>query len=213
MLKHTIALLLTIVVAEVMSFGNLVLSSNVDVPTNSEKSSMMAVSEPVYVPEEAVTVEKAAVEIEDTEEPDGVEEWSDYGYYDENIVYYDYADYGYDDGYSYEAPSYDGSGYTNANVDGVWISGADFMFNGVHQDSSGYSYSWYPERVLPGGGLNIPGRHVGDEGYVVDGDGNLCVASDDLPYGTVVSVPFGSGTAVVYDCGGGHGNLDVYTSW
>ncbi len=111
------------------------------------------------------------------------------------------------------APSYD-SGYVNANVDGNWIAGSDFAWMGVHYDSgSGYSYTYYSENVLPGGGLSIPGRHVGDEGYVMDGNGNLCLASDDLPYGTVVSIPFGSGTGVVYDCGSGYGNLDVYVSW
>lgn len=111
------------------------------------------------------------------------------------------------------APSYDG-GYVNANVDGNWIAGSDFAWMGVHTDSgSGYSYTYYSEDVLPGGGLSIPGRHVGDEGYVMDGNGNLCLASDDLPYGTVVSIPFGSGTGVVYDCGSGYGNLDVYVSW
>ena len=46
-----------------------------------------------------------------------------------------------------------------------------------------------------------------------DGDGNLCLASNDLPYGTVVNVPFGSGTAVVYDCGCSSGILDVYVAW
>ena len=109
--------------------------------------------------------------------------------------------------------SYD-SGYVNANVDGVWIAGSDFCWMGVHYDSgSGFSYTYYSENVLPGGGLSIPGRHVGDEGYVCDGNGNLCLASDDFPYGTVVSVPFGCGTGVVYDCGSGYGNLDVYVSW
>lgn len=109
--------------------------------------------------------------------------------------------------------SYSDGEYVDANVDGAWISAADFMYNGVHYDSSGYSYTYYSENVLPGGGLDIPGRHVNDEGYVVDCDENLCLASDDLPYGTVVNVPFGTGTAVVYDCGGGYGNLDVYVSW
>lgn len=123
-------------------------------------------------------------------------------------------DYGQADDYDQiDNPSYAGDDYVDANVDGNWISSDDFMYNGVCYDDSGYSYTYYSENVLPGGGLDIPGRHVDDEGYVVDGDGNLCVASDDLPYGTVVNVPFGTGTAVVYDSGSGYGNLDVYTSW
>lgn len=107
----------------------------------------------------------------------------------------------------------DDDGIVNANANGNWISAASFRMSGRVYDGSGWSYTYYSEKVLPGGGLSIPGRHVDDEGYVVDGDGNLCLASDDLAYGTVVSVPFGSGTAVVYDCGSGYGNLDVYVSW
>ena len=111
------------------------------------------------------------------------------------------------------ASSDDDSDCVNANVDGNWYPASNFMTSGRLYDSSGWSYTYYSEKVLPGGGLSIPGRHVGDEGYVMDGDGNLCIASDDLAYGTAVSVPFGSGTAVVYDCGSGSGNLDVYVSW
>ena len=135
------------------------------------------------------------------------------GYVEDNTyVAPSYDEVEYVEDYTSES-SYDNSGVINANADGSWISGSDFRFSGVHQDSSGYSYTYYSENVLPGGGLNIPGRHVGDEGYVRDGDGNLCVASSDLPQGTVVSVPFGSGTAVVYDSGCSSGVLDVYVSW
>lgn len=139
------------------------------------------------------------------------EEFGDYDV-DEQIDGDDEEDADYDDAEDVNLPD-DDDVYVDANVDGKWISGSDFMFNGVHYDSSGYSYTYYSENVLPGGGLVIPGRHVGDEGYVCDGDGNLCIASDDLPYGTVVKVPFGAGTAVVYDSGSGYGNLDVYVSW
>lgn len=110
---------------------------------------------------------------------------------------------------------YDGSGRYNANLNGAWYSGSDFQFSGGsgYDDDSGFSFTWYSENVLNGSGLDIPGRHVGDEGYVCDGDGNLCIASDDLPPGTVVDVPFGTGVGVVYDSGSGYGNLDMYVSW
>ena len=75
----------------------------------------------------------------------------------------------------------------------------------------GTMYTWYSENVLPGGGLDIPGRSVNEDGYVVDGDGNLCVASSDYDKGTVLDTPFG--TAVVYDSGCASGTVDVYTSW
>lgn len=76
----------------------------------------------------------------------------------------------------------------------------------------GWTWSWYSELVLPGGGLDIPGRHTSG-GYVMDGDGYICLASDVLDYGTVVATPFGS-YGKVYDCGVGNDNwIDVYVSW
>jgi len=83
-------------------------------------------------------------------------------------------------------------------------------YDGVQTDGE-YTYTWYSQRVLPGGGLDIPGRHVGDGGYVMDGDGNIVVASSDLEQGTVVETPYG--TAKVYDSGCDSGVLDVYTDW
>lgn len=77
----------------------------------------------------------------------------------------------------------------------------------------GYQYTWYSQRVLPGDGLAIEGRHVSDEGYVVDAQERIVVASSDLPYGAEVAVPFGSGTAVVLDTGCASGVLDVYTNF
>ena len=95
---------------------------------------------------------------------------------------------------------------------GTTVGANDFAYNGKYYDDS-WSYTYYPESVLPGGGLDIPGRHVDNEGYICDENGYVCVASDDLEKGTVVSLPFGSGTGVVYDTGSGSGNLDIYTSW
>lgn len=56
-----------------------------------------------------------------------------------------------------------------------------------------YTYTWYSQRVLPGGGLNIPGRHLNKYGLVVDENEYVVIASDDLPHGT--------------------GNLDIYCDW
>lgn len=76
---------------------------------------------------------------------------------------------------------------------------------------NGWRWKWYSERVLPGTGLNIPGRHTSG-GYVRDGDGYICLASDALGYGTVIETPFGS-YGKVYDCGCGYDTIDVYVSW
>lgn len=56
-----------------------------------------------------------------------------------------------------------------------------------------YTYTWYSQRVLPGGGLNIPGRHLNKHGLVVD---------------TPVGIQ-----GIVYDEGSGNGNLDIYCDW
>lgn len=93
-----------------------------------------------------------------------------------------------------------------------WYGASYFMYHGEIY-SGGWRYTWYSENVLPGGGLYIPGRHVDDEGYVVDNEGRLVAASEDIPYGTEIGVPFGSGVAVVRDCGCPNGTIDIYVSW
>lgn len=75
-----------------------------------------------------------------------------------------------------------------------------------------WRWTWYSERVLPGYGLRIHGRHTDGNGYVRDGDGYLCLASDALGYGAVIETPFG-GAGRVYDCGCGYDTVDVYVGW
>jgi hypothetical protein len=87
----------------------------------------------------------------------------------------------------------------------------DFRSAGVIY-SNGYRWTWYSQRVLPGGGLNIPGRHVGEDGYIKDENGRLCLASSTLPKGTIVETPFGV-EGCVYDSGCEEGTLDVYTDF
>ena len=76
----------------------------------------------------------------------------------------------------------------------------------------GWRWTWYSQRVLPGGGLNIPGRHVDSNGYVCDGNGYICLASGSLSKGTVVNTPFGK-MGKVYDSGCAANTLDVYTNF
>ena len=75
-----------------------------------------------------------------------------------------------------------------------------------------FTYTWYSQKVLPGGGLKIPGRHVNEDGLVCDEEGYVVIASDDLSKGTVVDTPIGI-QGKVYDCGSGCGNLDIYVDW
>ena len=85
-------------------------------------------------------------------------------------------------------------------------------FNGV-LDFNGHHETFYDEKVLPGGALDIPGRHVASDGTVRDGDGYICVASD-LSYLSRYSVLLTSlGPAKVYDTGCAYGTIDVYVNW
>ena len=99
-----------------------------------------------------------------------------------------------------------GSGYSQyQGRSGVLTrSGGVNWFNGRKE-------TWYSQRVLPGGGLRIPGRHVASDGTIRDADGYICVAASDLPKGTVIETSLGTGK--VYDTGCASGTTDIYVDW
>ena len=76
---------------------------------------------------------------------------------------------------------------------------------------NGYKETYYSQRVLPGGGLNIPGRHVAADGTIRDGDGYIVVASDRQGKGETGTCSLGN--YKVYDTGVGHDGVDIYTDW
>ena len=78
----------------------------------------------------------------------------------------------------------------------------------------GYNWTYYSELILPGNGLNIPGRHTTKDGYVCDGDGYIVLAADlsMLPRYSIVDTPFGR-EGKVYDTGCAYRVLDVYVRW
>lgn len=79
--------------------------------------------------------------------------------------------------------------------------------------NNGAKWTWYSQKILPGQGLNIPGRHVDENGLVCDGDGNVVLASSTSNRGQVIDTPFGK-QGKVYDAGnGGSSWYDVYTDW
>lgn len=94
---------------------------------------------------------------------------------------------------------------------GVYYSPKQFKRDGVIR-YNGKKWTWYSQKVLPGGGLNIPGRHVDDGGYVCDGSGYIVLASCDYAKGTVLSTPLGK-NGIVYDVCPSSGIVDVYVSW
>ena len=78
---------------------------------------------------------------------------------------------------------------------------------------NGHKETYYSQRSLPGTGLNIPGRHVADDGTIRDGDGYICVATDYsyMPKGSVLMTSLGP--AKVYDTGCAYGTVDLYVDW
>lgn len=77
---------------------------------------------------------------------------------------------------------------------------------------NGWRWTYYSEKVLPGGGLNIPGRHNDSNGYVCDENNYICLSSSTLSNGTVIDTPFGK-HGKVYDTGCAADVIDVYVSW
>ena len=96
------------------------------------------------------------------------------------------------------------SGSYISNGYGLTRSGGVYYFNGRRE-------TWYSQRVLHGGGLNIPGRYVAEDGTIRDADGYICVAASDLPYGSTIETSLGMGK--VYDTGCAAGTTDIYTDW
>ena len=84
---------------------------------------------------------------------------------------------------------------------------AQFMFSGA-VEWGGYKFTYYSQQVLPGQGLEVPGRHVNEDGYVSDGDGFVVLAGS-APKGTVFPTPFGY-QGKIYDRGTVGNHLDVY---
>lgn len=78
---------------------------------------------------------------------------------------------------------------------------------------NGRKETYYSQKVLPGKGLKIPGRHVADDGTIRDKDGYIVISANwgYLPKGTKVITSLGP--AKVYDTGCRKGIVDIYVNW
>lgn len=85
-------------------------------------------------------------------------------------------------------------------------SGGVAYYNGAKE-------TWYSQKVLPGKGLKIPGRHVADDGTIRDEKGYIVIACNPsfAKKGTKRMTSLGPGK--VYDCGCAYGIVDVYVNW
>ena len=76
---------------------------------------------------------------------------------------------------------------------------------------NGHYETWYSQKVLPGKGLKIPGRHVDSRGLVMDNQGNICVATTLVAMGQQINTSLGMGKR--YDTCGVADTVDIYTNW
>lgn len=131
---------------------------------------------------------------------------------DEENIYYIYSDYISTSETEIPKPKVTSrGGNTNLrNVEQKSSSNILTKSKGVNY-FNGHKETWYSQKVLPGGGLNIPGRHVAADGTIRDEDNYICVASSDYPKGTIVETSLGTGK--VYDTGCASGTIDIYTNW
>ena len=131
---------------------------------------------------------------------------------EENSYVDSVEDNGGSNDYSSENYNVNYNTYDNYNSDAIYSS-SEFQNTGVI-DWGGYEWTYYSELILPGEGLDIPGRHTTEDGYVCDGDGYVVLAADldMLPRYSIVDTPFGR-TGKVYDTGCSYRTLDVYVGW
>ena len=76
---------------------------------------------------------------------------------------------------------------------------------------NGHWETWYSQKVLPGKGLKIPGRHVDKDGLIRDGSGYICVATTLVKMGEKIQTSLGMGKR--YDYCGTANTVDIYTNW
>lgn len=95
---------------------------------------------------------------------------------------------------------------------------AVYSYNGLNKrrgaiNFNGHRETYYSEKVLPGNGLRIPGRHVADDGTIRDENGFICVAADPgfMAKGSILITSLGP--AKVYDSGCAYGTIDIYVNW
>ena len=76
---------------------------------------------------------------------------------------------------------------------------------------SGHKETWYSQKKVPGKGLKIPGRHVGKEGFVMDGNNFICVATIMVAMNKEIKTSFGKGKR--YDKWSSPKVVALYTDW
>ena len=168
----------------VESFEGTEVSKTTEVETDTQASEISNVDE----------------EVSDTYDTDYTESYSTDG------VYYGTTEEG-DDVYRND------SGLFDAYSANGYMTSEEFRNYGI-VNHNGECFTYYSELVLPGGGLEIPGRYTDWEGYVCDGEGYVVLATPNEyahPRGSTIELPTGR-MGKFYDfCP--EGSIDVYVNW
>lgn len=169
-----------------------------EVETDTQASDTQ-VSEASNIDEEVSdTVESDTYDTEDS--------YTDTEYYSTDGVYYGTTDDG-DEVYRNDSGLFDAY-----SADG-YMTTEEFRNYGI-VNHNGECFTYYSELVLPGEGLEIPGRYTDYEGYVCDGEGCVVLATPNEythPRGSTIELPTGR-MGKFYDfCP--EGSIDVYVGW
>ena len=106
------------------------------------------------------------------------------------------------------------------------FQGVELQYNGRYHITSnpltpsmgvknynGQRETYYSQRILPGGGLKIPGRHVANDGTIRDKDGYIVVSCNYSFKSKYPKFMTSLGPAKVYDTGCAYGTVDIYCNW
>ena len=88
---------------------------------------------------------------------------------------------------------------------------AQYLYKMGRIPFNGHQETWYSQKVLPGGGLNIPGRHVGKDSFVMDKDKFICVATTLVKMNKEIKTSCGKGKR--YDTCPTPNLVVLYTDW
>ena len=76
---------------------------------------------------------------------------------------------------------------------------------------NGHQETWYSQKKLPGICIKIPKRRVGRDGFIMDYDGFICVATTLVGMNKEIQTSCGKGKR--YDTCPTPNVVDLYTDW
>lgn len=101
-------------------------------------------------------------------------------------------------------------GYTSKATQKITVPKKILTRSGGVNYYNGNKETWYTQRMFPGQGLIIPGRHIRNDGVICDKNGYVVVALSSGRKGQIVETSRGTGKC--YDTNPSN-SIDIYTNW